>query len=255
VQEAYASTDYPGVVAGTPQWADLRNALAGVGYKRALTGTDGLYSYAQCGKAGCWKDEYQLDGNHIFYKAATVKPVGNGGRISLPNPDGRGSGYTASWQIFERIDSHVRFAAVDTHLYSAGITTRGVYEDRRTAQVNTILSAVKDNASLAGLPVVLLGDLNSHESHEPVSTLLAGGFANTAGLDVPQTKANFNSSHGFQNPPPSTFGTQIDYILVSNDVAAKKWELVANIDPKTGKFVGTIPSDHHAIKAVVTLPR
>ncbi|MCG2622269.1 fibronectin type III domain-containing protein [Arthrobacter sp. I2-34] len=254
VQEAYASDDYPGGDGVTPQWEDLRKILATKGYRRALTGTDGLYAYSQCGKDGCWRDEYQLDGNHIFYKSATVKPVGNGGKISLPNPDDRGSGYTASWQVFEKLDSKARFIAVDTHLYAAGITTRGTNESNRVAQVTGILDTLKQ-VNTASLPVVLLGDLNSHESHKPISTLLTGGFANTAGLDVPQTKANFNSSHGFQNPPPSTFGTQIDYVMVSNDIAAKKWELVANIDPATGRFTGTIPSDHHAIKAVVTLPQ
>ncbi len=256
VQEAYDYDDYPGGDGKTPQWADLETALVPKGYKRASTGTDGLYK--QCGNvpAGCRADEYRLNGNHIFYKPTTVKPIKKGGSISLPNPDNRGSGYNASWQVFEKLDgSGVRFAAVDTHLYSSGITTRGVYEDRRTAQVNAILSALKSNAGLAGLPVVLLGDLNSHGGHKPVSTFLANGFSDTAGLDVPQTKANFNSSHGFQNPPPRTFGTKIDYIMVSNDVAAKKWELVANVDAKTGKFIGTIPSDHHAIKAVLTLPR
>ncbi|MFD1211671.1 endonuclease/exonuclease/phosphatase family protein [Arthrobacter sp. GCM10027362] len=256
VQEAYASDDYPGGDGVTPQWEDLRKILAPKGYKRALTGTDGLYSYQQCGTEGCWKDEYQLDGNHIFYKASAVKPVGKGGRISLPNPDGRGSGYAASWQVFEKLDgSGVRFAAVNTHLYAAGITKRGADEDRRVAQVNTILAALEGTPGLAGLPVVLLGDLNSHEDHRPVSALLAGGLADTAGLDVPRTKANFNSSHGFLNPPPSTYGTQIDYVMVSNDVAVKKWELVADIDPTTGRFVGTIPSDHHAVKALLTLPR
>ncbi|NKX51858.1 hypothetical protein HER39_15050, partial [Arthrobacter deserti] len=171
-QEAYASDDYPGGDSVTPQWEDLRRTLASKGYQRALTGTDGLYSYSQCGESGCWKDEYQLDGNHIFYKASAVKPVGNGGKFSLPNPDNRGSGYTASWQVFEKLDgSHARFVAVNTHLYSAGITQRGVYEERRVAQASAILSTLRNNSASAGLPVVLLGDLNSHEGHGPVSTL------------------------------------------------------------------------------------
>ncbi|MFD1211675.1 fibronectin type III domain-containing protein [Arthrobacter sp. GCM10027362] len=254
VQEAYATVKYPGVVDARPQWEDLRRGLTARGYQRALSGTDGLYG-TQCGRSGCAQDEYLMDGNHIFYRTSTVRPIGKGGRIKLYNPDGRTSGYTAAWQVFEKRDgSGVRFLAVDTHFYWAGITARGSYEAARTRQAKSLIDALK-TVNAGKLPVVIVGDLNSKPYHDPVTAMMAAGYSDAAGVDVPQTRARYNSFHGFRNPPPSTWGNHIDYVFVSPNVSAKKWELLANLDAKTGKFVGLIPSDHHAIRARLTLPR
>ncbi|NKX49347.1 hypothetical protein HER39_01870, partial [Arthrobacter deserti] len=254
VQEAYATVSYPGVVDAKPQWEDLRQGLTARGYQRALSGTDGLYG-TQCGSPGCAQDEYLMDGNHIFYRTSTVRPVGSGGKMSLFNPDNRTSGYTAAWQVFEKLDgSGVRFLAVNTHFYWQGITVRGTFEAARTRQAQSLVAALRA-VNGGGLPVVILGDFNSRPYHDPVTVMEAAGYSDAAGVDVPQTKAGYNSFHGYRTPPPSTWGNHIDYVFVPADVSAARWELVADIDPETGRFAGPVPSDHHAIRAVLTLPR
>ncbi|MCG2622266.1 endonuclease/exonuclease/phosphatase family protein [Arthrobacter sp. I2-34] len=254
VQEAYATVSYPGVVDAKPQWEDLRQGLVTRGYERALSGTDGLYG-TQCGGTGCAQDEYLQDGNHIFYRTSTVRPIGSGGRIQLTNPDNRTSGYTAVWQVFEKRDgSGVRFLAVDTHLYWQGINVRGSFEAARTKQAQSLVAAL-NTVNRDGLPVILLGDFNSKPYHDPITAIEMAGYSDAAGVDVPQTKATYNSFHGFRNPPPHTWGNHIDFVFLSPDVSAKKWELLANIDLTTGKFVGAIPSDHHALRATLTLPK
>lgn len=70
--------------------------------------------------------------------------------------------------------------------------------------------------------MLLLGDLNSLEQHEPVTNLLAAGYTDAAAIDVPKVKTNFNSSHKFLNPQ-KTNGKQIDYIFVSPDISVKTW--------------------------------
>jgi len=253
VQEAYDGYGFPGGDGLTPQWESLRQALVPKGYDRAPTGTDGIYDCRK--KPGCRSDEYHLNGNHIFYRKSTVKPVGNGGKIALPVPDRRPSGYQAPWQVFEKLDgSRTRFLAVSTHFYPVGITLRGQFEVDREQQAKALVAGLRDKVNLARLPVVLLGDFNSLQEQEPVTKLIAAGYSDAAGIDVPKVKDTFNSSHKFLDPP-KTNGKRIDYVFVSADISVKKWELVARIDSKTGRFVGPVPSDHHAIKAVLTLPK
>jgi hypothetical protein len=44
----------------------------------------------------------------------------------------------------------------------------------------------------------------------------------------------------------------VDYIFVS-PMEVKQWEVVARLD-KSGRFIGTIPSDHNMLRATVVLP-
>ena len=253
-QEAFASYDWAGNTYDVPQWESLRRALAKEGYQRAKTGTDGKFNGACVAGSGCDKDEYGLYGNHIYYNTATVEPVGNGGRFNLANGSCSKSDRAAGWQVFQTVGSNQKFIAVNTHLFSDGITKRGAYETCRVEQAKVILAKLA-TINTGKLPVVLLGDLNSHEDHKPMAVLANGGLNDTAGLDVPRTKANYNSSHGFTNPPPNTYGTQIDYVLASGTIGVDRWKLIADIDPDTGRFSSPIPSDHHAILADLVLPK
>ncbi len=42
--------------------------------------------------------------------------------------------------------------------------------------------------------------------------------------------------------------------MVTKGIGVKSWELVVKTDPRTGKFKGKMPSDHHPLMAVLKLP-
>ena len=253
-QEASVSRDWEGNDDDIPQWESLRRALAEKGYDRALTGSDGKYEDCGTGK-GCSADEEAQFGVHIYYNTATLEPVGSGGTVNVDNDWCEWDDRAMVWQVFRtRTTPSTMFLAVNTHLYYEGINERGDLERCRTGQVKNILKALRTSVNPKGLPVVLTGDLNSYAYQNPVQTLLKNGFRDTAEADAPRKHTTFNSFHGFKNPPPQVPGKRIDYVMVSGGIGVGRWELVAKTNPRTGKFVGRIPSDHHAILAVLALP-
>ncbi|GER21937.1 hypothetical protein NCCP1664_04340 [Zafaria cholistanensis] len=252
-QEASVTRDWEGNDDGVPQWESLRRVLAPQGYDRALTGSDGRFE--DCGRRRCSADEEAQFGVHIYYNTATLEPVGSGGTVNVDNDWCEWDDRAMVWQVFRtRATPSTAFVAVNTHLYYEGIEERGDLEKCRTGQVKNILKALRTSVKPVGLPVVLMGDLNSYAHQDPVRTLIENGFVDTVEADAPRRNTTFNSFHGFRNPPPRVPGKRIDYIMVSGGIDVRRWELVARTNPRTGRFVGEIPSDHHPILAVLTLP-
>ena len=253
VQEASITRDWADNDDDIPQWESLRRALARKGYGHALTGSDGRYE--DCGRKNCSSDEAKQFGLHIFYKKASLKPVGAGGMVNVDNDWCEWDDRAMVWQFFRtRTTPSSTFLAVDTHLDSEGINERGDFERCRNGQVKNILKAVRTSINPRGLPVVLMGDLNSYAYQKPVKTLLKNGFLDTANSDAPHKNTGFNSFHGFKNPPPRVPGHRIDYIMVTKGIGVRKWELLVKADPRTGRLKGKVPSDHHPLMAVLTVP-
>ena len=253
-QEAFGTTEYRGA-GGVPQWESLRRVLARSGYDRALTGSDGKLGDDCADGEDCWEDEYEQHGAHIYYNTATVRPIGNGGRIDVDNDWCEWDDRAAVWQIFRSRDaSATPFLVVNTHLDFEGITERGDYERCRTGQVKKILARLADTVNGANLPVVLLGDLNSYANQAPVRTLLRNGYIDTATAGAQRTNAAFSSFHGFRSPLAKNADKRIDYIMATGEIGVRRWSLVARLDDSKRRLVGTIPSDHHAILAELVLP-
>ncbi|MFF5791437.1 endonuclease/exonuclease/phosphatase family protein [Paeniglutamicibacter sp. NPDC012692] len=253
VQEASITRDWDGNDDDIPQWESLRRALAKKGYGHALTGSDGLYE--DCGKKHCSADEGAQYGLHIFYKTATVEPIGTGGTVNVDNDWCEWDDRAMVWQVFRtRTTPSTTFLMVNTHLDYEGLTERGDYERCRNGQIKNILKALRTSVNPLDLPVVLLGDLNSYAYQQPVQTLLKNGFKDTAKADAPRKNTTFKSFHGFKNPPPRVPGGRIDYIMVTKDIGVKSWELVVKTDPHTGKFRGKMASDHHPLMAKLKFP-
>ncbi|MBP2386728.1 endonuclease/exonuclease/phosphatase family protein [Paeniglutamicibacter kerguelensis] len=253
VQEASISRDWDDNDDDIPQWESLRRALAKKGYGHALTGSDGKYE--DCGKKDCSDDEAEQFGLHIFYKKATVEPIGTGGTVNVDNDWCEWDDRAMVWQVFRtRTTPSTTFLMVNTHLDFEGINERGDFERCRNGQVKNILKALRTSINPQGLPVLFMGDLNSYAYQKPVKTLLKNGFRDTAKVDAPGKNTTFNSFHGFKNPLPRVPGKRIDYIMVDKGIGVKSWELVVKIDPRTGKFKGKVPSDHHPLLAVLAFP-
>ena len=221
VQEASITRDWDDNDDDIPQWESLRRALAKKGYGHALTGSDGKYE--DCGKKDCSADEAAQFGLHIFYKTATLEPMGTGGTVNVDNDWCEWDDRAMVWQVFRtRTTPSTTFLVVNTHLDFEGINERGDFERCRNGQVKNILKALRTSINPQGLPVLFMGDLNSYAYQKPVKTLLKNGFTDTAKVDAPGKNTTFNSFHGFKNPLPRVPGKRIDYIMVDQGHRSQK---------------------------------
>ncbi|WP_208740100.1 endonuclease/exonuclease/phosphatase family protein, partial [Arthrobacter agilis] len=141
----------------------------------------------------------------------------------------------------------------------------------RKQQATAITAAIRSN-NPQNLPVIAVGDFNSHKwtnpSNAPYDVMVGAGLidplGNTYKADLPSGQAtvekrirtNFDSYNGFLSKANARNdfgnGTYIDYIFTSK-MRVSEWETVANVDSNRN-FIGVIPSDHNMIRATVGLP-
>jgi endonuclease/exonuclease/phosphatase family metal-dependent hydrolase len=228
LQEA---SDWVGAVKGPRIVDDLRNRL-------------GTYSLAHTevtpGQRGWFRTA-----RYVLYRTSTYRAVGDGGHWELD------TGRFAAYQLLQHRTTGAKFLAVSVHL-EAG-SGRAV-DLRRAAQTQRLLSLVKSYQSRTDVPVVYVGDFNSHERNVvdgPGNAFRAAGHVDAD--EVAQTRANrqFNSANRYLRTAP-TGGLDIDHVYAPPGVAVRSWQLVLNLT--AGRFVGTIPSDHNPVAADVVLP-
>ena len=217
-----------------------------------------------------YADQGASKGTKIVYNSATVKLVTQGSkRLSAIDPNDN-ERYVA-WAIFRHAASGRAFFFADTHLEpnddKSGST---LYYDLRRKQAAEVIATIKAK-NPDDLPVILVGDLNSHKwtapSNAPYDVILAGGLHDQLGNTYRSThtatgatvetrvRTNFATYNGFKRTAPRSAyinGTHLDYIFTT-PMRMSAWENVANLDG-SGNFVGVIPSDHNLIQAEVYLP-
>jgi hypothetical protein len=59
--------------------------------------------------------------------------------------------------------------------------------------------------------------------------------------------------HSYYNNRTKT-GNNIDWVFASNNLPVKEWKTVVDYDPTSLQQLGTIPSDHHLVRATLTMP-
>ncbi|MCC6497584.1 MAG: endonuclease/exonuclease/phosphatase family protein [Propionibacteriaceae bacterium] len=177
----------------------------------------------------------------------------------------------AVWAVFADKTSGERVFVVATHLEPGkGSSTVTKYNSTRITQAKQIVNLINDKNPM-GHPVVIAGDFNSSRgtkpSNGPYNVFLKYGFvdpldnakaswstgANAIAESMPGVE--YNSANHFERTAARTkfpIGTHVDYILVSKGTRVAQYRMV--VDVEDGKFVGTIPSDHNQVKAVVRLP-
>jgi endonuclease/exonuclease/phosphatase family metal-dependent hydrolase len=104
------------------------------------------------------------------------------------------------------------------------------------------------------VPVVYLGDFNSHERNVvdgPGVAFRAAGHVDADEVAQGKVNAQYNSANQYLRVPPAS-GLHIDHVYVPQGVAVRRWELRLNLT--AGSFVGVIPSDHNPVLADVVLP-
>ena len=228
LQEA---NDWVGAVKGPRMVDDLRDRL-------------GTYSLASTevtpGQRGWFRTA-----RYLLYRTSTYRAVGAGGNWTLD------TGRFAAYQVLQHRTTGARFLAVSVHL-EAG-SGRAV-DLRRQAQTERLLSLVKSFQSHTNVPVIYVGDFNSHERNVvdgPGVAFRAAGHVDAD--EVAQTLGNrrYNSANRYLRTAPAS-GLHIDHVYVPPGVAVRGWQVVLNLTG--GRFVGPIPSDHNPVAADVVLP-
>ena len=104
------------------------------------------------------------------------------------------------------------------------------------------------------MPVIYLGDFNSHEGHAldgPGVVMRAAGVADADEVAQALSNRRYNSANQYLRSPVQGHW-DIDHVYAPAGVAVRGWALGLNLT--AGTFVGAIPSDHNPVVADVTLP-
>ncbi len=178
----------------------------------------------------------------------------------------------AVWAVFGNTSNDERIFVVATHLEpgkSTNTTTK--YNTVRISQAKQIVSLIKDKNPM-GHDVVIAGDLNSSRGTEPsngpYNAFVRAGYVDpldntkaswTTGANAiaeSMVDVEYNSANHFEREAARTkfpIGTHVDYVLVSKGTRVAQYQMVVDVD-SAGDFIGTIPSDHNQVKAVIRLP-
>ncbi len=270
VQEASQARlhDKDGSLTKVSQFEDLVKKLGG-SYRIANPARYNCVSASTTYKCVA-KDQGASKGTKIIYNSATVTIVRQGSLL-LSQASGSKERYLA-WAVVHHIASGKDVMFANVHLEHTGDTGRSTtFHDLRIKQARESLAEIA-RRNPAGLPVVLVGDLNSTKwstpANGPYDALVAGGLidplgngyqsrrpADTATVEK-RIRTEYASINHFNLIAPKAGvinGTYMDYIFTSPIIRTLEWETVVDIDAND-RFVGVIPSDHNMVRATLLLP-
>jgi len=182
---------------------------------------------------------------YILYRTATYRAVTKGGHWTLA------PGRFAAYQELQNKTTGARFLAVSVHLsFGAGLAA----DRQRQAETQKLLGFARAYQTSAHVPVIYVGDFNSHEGHEvdgPGTAMRAAGVADADEVAQTRVHREYNSANQYlRSPKPGHW--DIDHVYAPAGVAVRRWEIALTLTG--GRFAGTIPSDHNPIVADVVLP-
>jgi endonuclease/exonuclease/phosphatase family metal-dependent hydrolase len=133
----------------------------------------------------------------------------------------------------------------NTHLDHKGHTARA-------EQARLLVEAISA-MDAAGVPQILVGDMNAYAKHPAIVTLKEGGFDDTYGAvhgpaDPGHTFHGFLGSKRYAGSDDPTPGRKIDWIFTRGEVKTHAAEIIR--DGRDGRY----PSDHYFISATIALP-
>lgn len=248
------------------QFEDLLGAL-GSPYK--LTNSHRNNCVNSRTPTGCvYADRGASQGTRLVYDSSRVSLQAAGSEL-LASKEGSNARY-AAWGRFTQLSTGRKFFVVTTHLEPRDAGSSKANWDLRRRQATELVQLIA--AQRQGLPVIVTGDLNSHKwtpyGNAPRELLSSAGLVDPLGNGYETTwtapgatvekriRTDLSSYTGFQRTAPAfdyINGTYLDYVMTS-PMRVSEWETVARLD-SSGRFVGTIPSDHNMVRATVWLPR
>ena len=229
---------------------------------------DLVNKYADSGASYKYVSDAESGGVHIAYNTARLTVERQG---VLAYDKWLKTKRYAAWAVLEDRLSGKQVFVADTHLEPG---SGSKYQKARVTQAKELAAEIKSE-NPKGLPVILAGDLNSNRSTKPDNgpylTFGDAGLVDPLGndkavsskdcwmpsssataehqFDVAYNSVNHLKKHAIRTVYP--LGTYADYILVK-DARVAIMRQVVNVDTD-GDFVGTIPSDHNMLQAVVHL--
>jgi endonuclease/exonuclease/phosphatase family metal-dependent hydrolase len=270
LQEANQSSSYAArLKGGDTQYRDIRNGLNGLGGHYEVTNDFPNNCVKAAYSTNC---TYQYRGasgdNRILYNTDTLSMVSQGSYYYTHQETAGTRNMT--WAVFEVKASGSRFLFVDTHLIATAAKTA-----LREQQWRELIT--KTNELKGSLPVITVGDFNTHKMEDLAATMLplmkSAGYGDVlsqqyqvnpgVGIRAQHVVNGWLNSYNhfkrdltvysYANRRDKT-GNNIDWIFASNSLAVPEWETVVNYDPTTLQATGTIPSDHDMVRATITIP-
>ncbi|MDP4015043.1 MAG: endonuclease/exonuclease/phosphatase family protein [Candidatus Nanopelagicales bacterium] len=248
----------------TRHWTDVAGLLIRKGYAIANT------NITEC-QTFCTRE------THVFYRRSRFELVqsssgDSAGLQSLEDLTGPGwggsiSNRSFSWAFLRHRSSGAEFLAVSVHLHP-NETARG--ERLRVRAARAIRSWIDRELTLRGkpgLPVAVMGDLNSFAARQPKGAQKV--FYRAGFRDSFQARKKIRPNYSTVNinwnnlkyagwpPKPYAYpgeGARVDYILVRNASRLVQYRTFLRLR-KNGRFKNRFrSSDHNLISAVVRIP-
>lgn len=241
---ASASPDVIGVQEGSTSMGNPQTAPRQVDTLRSALGN--TYGLARTENPPRARATQRL-GVYIMYKRATFAAVGKGGHWAIGQ---------SRWGVHQILRSRAtggRFLFVTTHLTPTSGHTGDVQRMQETQRLVSDASAM---ASRRGIPVVYVGDLNSHVGrghpfNAPSVVMHQHNLVDSFSAAGRRVNGSYDTGNQYMRRPPR-FGARIDYIFVPQSIHVRDWRVILRL--RHGQFVGTIPSDHNPVVADLGVP-
>jgi endonuclease/exonuclease/phosphatase family metal-dependent hydrolase len=268
LQEASQNGKYTRqMVDGRNQFLDLRNGLRKAGGSWQVTSTASYNCVRPYASHDC---EYQDRGasrtTKILYNSHKVEKIRSGSFLYRHQSGGENDERYLVWAVFEARASGKRFFFADTHLSNGSAQLQ---KDQWRELIDKV-NELKD-----GLPTIVVGDFQRSRMKNPVTDMLdamrAAGYGDVLGqrpgepvVENPRARKTVQSwvssmnnfdrdARDFSFEDRNRDGNFIDWIFASNELPVRQYEVVADIDHRTMKLRGVIPSDHNMVRASVVL--
>lgn len=256
-----------GLLSGTKisQFEDLANRLGGgyrlVNAKRYPCAKD--TSYKNCDRV----NNGASSGVRIIYDADRLTVLDQGSKQLDDEALNSGPRFVA-WAIFrDKKDKREFFFATAHTEPGQSAAARAL----RKKQAGMIMATIRAN-NPDRLPVVLTGDFSASKltavnpAYDVIldSDLVIDPLGNSHKMKT-TAKATakklinikYDSLNKFNAKPTSrknyAIGANVDYIFTSKSIKVSEYKVVLNLK-SNGKYSGTIPSDHHLLRATILLP-
>lgn len=190
-------------------------------------------------------DDEKNPGVHVLYSPALLRPTGRASHVR--------------WSVDERPRGQAMIAVLETVATGAEACFVSVHLSPFISDVERLEHAQDladriEKVNVYDAPVVIVGDLNSHEGRveDTPATFLTGpdcslNMVDSENFDSSRAKSMIHSSNTkWENKVNDFAGYKIDYVLTDERIGVSSWNYVETWTP-TGRIRKPIASDHHAI--------
>jgi endonuclease/exonuclease/phosphatase family metal-dependent hydrolase len=189
-------------------------ALQEAGWSRVAGGRTPAQDLARLTKRSLSISKAGYRGDQILYSAKKYA-AGDHGSFRLPRISGDGQ-RSAVWQIFTDRKTHARFVVVATHLTSGKSNNAG-----RAKQTKTILRKLRA-VNHGGLPVVLMGDLNSYDARASITPMSLFAHAGYLDAEISSPVNDTPTLNTWVKATSNTGSIRFDHIAVSETIGVTR---------------------------------